>query len=88
MAEMRIPHALRQVFLSGAVFAGVILAVASVDARVRERARDMLHTGSPAQVGDVVDALVTAARYHTMDNAPLVVFAAAGALLFVFMFRT
>jgi hypothetical protein len=32
--------------------------------------------------------VVTAVRYQSIDNAPMMIFAAVGAVLFVFMVRT
>ena len=88
---MRITSGLRQAAISVAVFCGVMLAVVSVDTRVRERMSELLAGGSVSSFSDrggqVVDALVTAIRYQTIENAPLVVFAAVGAVLFVFMVR-
>lgn len=88
---MRITSGLRQGAISAAVFCGVMFAVISVDARVRERLAELLTGGGvasfSARAGDVAEALVTAARYQTLENAPLVVFAAVGAVLFVFMFK-
>ena len=34
------------------------------------------------------DALATAVRYQSIENAPMVVFATVGAVLFLFMVRT
>ena len=88
---MRITSGLRQGAISAAVFCGVMFAVISVDARVRERLKELMTGGGVAsfteRAGDVVEALVTAARYQTLENAPLVVFAAVGAVLVVFMVR-
>jgi hypothetical protein len=88
---MRITSGLRQGAISAAVFCGVMFAVISVDARVRERLTELLAGGGlasfPERAGDVVEALLTAARYQTLENAPLVVFAAVGAVLFVFMVK-
>lgn len=88
---MRIKGTLRQVVLSTAAFGLVMLAVVSVDARVRYRLQDLIQGGDgiafSTRAGELVDALATAVRYQSIENAPLVVFAAAGAVLFIFMLR-
>jgi hypothetical protein len=90
---MQIKLGLRQGVLSSLVFCGVLFALASVDARVRERVGAVVSGGdgiSPwgDRVSDLGSALVTAIRHQSIENAPLLVFATAGAVLFVFMFRT
>ena len=90
---MRIKLGVRQAMLSTLVFCGVLFALASVDARVRERVGDVVSGGdgiSPwgDRVSDLGSALFTALRHQSIDNAPLLVFATVGGVLFVFMFRT
>ena len=89
---MQIKLGVRQAVLSSLIFGGVLLALASVDARVRERVSDVVSGGdgiSPwgDRLSDLVSALSTAVRYQSLENAPLLVFAAVGAVLFVFMVR-
>jgi hypothetical protein len=90
---MQIKLSLRQAALSSLIFGGVLLALASVDARVRERVGDVV-SGSDGlspwgdRVGDLGHALTSAIRHQSIENAPLLVFAAVGAVLFVFMVRT
>jgi hypothetical protein len=84
---------LRQTAISGGVFALLLLTLISLDDRVRERAAEMMSSaGHVASYGDRVnmftDALVDAARYQSIENAPLLVFATVGAVLFLFMVRT
>lgn len=74
------------------VFCGVLLALVSVDARVRERVGDVVTGGDGItswgdRVGDLVDALASAVRYQSIENAPLLVFATVGAVLFLFMVK-
>jgi hypothetical protein len=83
---------IRQALASSAIFAVMLMALASVDAGVRDRFSELL---SPQGVGSWGDrasylggAFVTAAKYQSIENAPLVVFATAGALLFLFMLKT
>jgi hypothetical protein len=83
----------RQTIASLAVFAAVLMFLVSLDDRVRDRFSDLLSAGtdlSPwthraAELGSV---LVDAVRYQSIENAPLVIFAAVGAVLFLFMVRT
>jgi hypothetical protein len=90
---MQIKLSLRQAVLSSLIFGGVLLALASVDGRVRERVGDVVSGGdglSPwgDRVSDLGGALAGAIRHQSLENAPLLVFAAVGAVLFVFMVRT
>lgn len=90
---MRIKRGLRQAVLSGIVFIGVMLALVSVDGRVRDRVTEIVSgsdglTPMGQQLSELGSALITSARYQSIENAPLVVFATVGAVLFVFMFRT
>ena len=84
---------IRQVFVSAAVFAAVILGIASVDATVRERFTDLASGAASApELTDhsvtIIEAIGMAVRHQSIENAPLVVFATVGAVLFVFMVRT
>jgi hypothetical protein len=90
---MQIKLGLRQAVLSSMVFCAVLLALVSVDARVRERMSELVAGGDGItpwgdRLGDLGEALVTAVRYQSIENAPLLVFATVGAVLFVFMVRT
>jgi hypothetical protein len=89
---MQIKLGLRQTVLSSLVFCGVLLALVSVDARVRERMSDVVSgdgvTPWGDRLGDLVEALTSAVRHQSIENAPLLVFATVGAVLFVFMVRT
>lgn len=83
---------LRQALASGAVFVAILAALVSVDDRVQERFTELLSGGdglSPwgDRAGDLVTALTSALKYQSIENAPLLVFAAVGAMLFVFMVR-
>jgi len=89
---MQIKRGLRQSGLSVLVFCGILLALVSVDARVRERVGDVVSSGDGLtpwgdRVGDLFEAVMTAARFQSIENAPLLIFATAGAVLFVFMFK-
>ena len=90
---MQIKLTVRQWLLSTLVFGGVLFALASVDARVRDKVNEVV-SGSDGltpwgdRVSDLVGALASAVRHQSIENAPLLVFAAVGAVLFVFMVRT
>jgi hypothetical protein len=89
---MQIKLSLRQWALSTLVFGGVLFALASVDARVRERVSDVVTGGDGLtpwgdRLSDLGNALVSAVRHQSIENAPLLVFAAVGAVLFVFMLK-
>ena len=83
----------RQIFVSAAVFVIVLLAIVSADSTVRERFTDLASgAASPTALTDqsmtLVDAVGLAIRHQSIENAPLLVFATAGVMLFVFMVRT
>jgi hypothetical protein len=84
---------LHQAVMSALVFGGMLLALVSVDSRVRERLTDFVAGGDGlAPLGvravDLGDALMSALRHQSIENAPLLIFATVGAVLFIFMFRT
>ena len=84
---------LRDGGISAAVFGGVMFALVSVDARVREQVSDMVTSSasvSPwsSRVGELADALWSAARHQSIENAPLLVFATVGVVLTLFMLRS
>ena len=90
---MQIKLGLRQTVLSSMVFCAVLLALVSVDARVRERMSELVVGGDNItpwgdRLADLGEALITAVRHQSIENAPLLVFATVGAVLFVFMVRT
>jgi hypothetical protein len=83
----------RQAIVSAAVFGTVLMALVSIDDRVRDRFAQLL-SGSDgvsslsARAGELAGALATAAKYQSIDNAPLLIFAVVGAVLVVFMVKT
>lgn len=83
---------IRQGLVSAAVFCTLLLALVSVDARVKDRFSELLAGNSVSSVGDRVavlgEALASAARHQSIENAPLLIFASAGVMLFLFMVRT
>ena len=90
---MQIKLSVRQAVLSSLVFCGLLLALASVDARVRDRVGEVMTGGDGLtpwgdRASDLAGTLMSAVQHQSIENAPLVVFAAVGAVLFVFMIRT
>ena len=89
---MRLKFGLKQALLSGGVFVILLFALVSVDARVQDRFHELVDGGGAASVADragqLGDALATAVRYQSIENAPMVIFATVGAVLFLFMVRT
>jgi hypothetical protein len=84
---------IRQMLVSLGVFAIVLLGVVSVDPVVRERFSDLVAaSGSASSLSDrsmeLVDSLGSAVKHQSIENAPLMIFATVGAVLFVFMVRT
>lgn len=84
---------IRQSAISLTVFCVVLAGLVSVDARVRERFTDLISGNdslSPLgdRLGDLGGALMSAIRTQSIENAPLLVFATVGAVLFLFMVRT
>jgi hypothetical protein len=85
---------IKQGFISTAIFAVVLVGLVSVDDRVRDQFSAVL--GSSGQgltpwgdrVSDLGDALVSAVRHQSIENAPLLVFTAVGAVLLVVMFKS
>jgi hypothetical protein len=83
----------RSMLLSLAGFALLALGVAWLDPRVRDKFAQLLHAGDGlASVDnralDFATAVVSAIRYQSIDNGVVMVFAAVGAVLFLFMVRT
>ena len=82
---------LQQALISAAVLAIVVAALISVDDQVRQRFTDLFSGGVSswaARAGDLGEAVMSALRNQSIENAPLLIFAAAGAVLFVFMVRS
>lgn len=83
---------IKQGFVSTAIFALVLAALVSVDERVRERFTAAVSGGELTpwgdRVGDLGDALISALRHQSIENAPLLIFTAVGAVLVVFMVKS
>lgn len=91
-AQKQMNRRLRQALASLAVFALILAAVISVDDRVQQRFGELFLRGDGVspwgdRIGDLGGALISALRHQSIENAPLLVFAAVGCVLFVFMVR-
>jgi hypothetical protein len=82
----------RQAIISAVVFGALLAMLVSIDPRVRDRFSGLMSRGGVSSMGDratdLGGVLLSAARHQSIENAPLVVFAAVGAVLVLFMFRT
>ena len=89
---MTLKLGMREGAVSAAVFGAVLFALVSVDPRVHDHVVDLLGSGSPAplatRAAELGGALWSAARYQSIENAPLLVFATVGAVLTVFMLKS
>ena len=89
---MKFKFGIQQALASIAVFVLILLALVSVDEHVRGRFNELVSGGGVESVGQkaafLSDAVFDAVRYQSIENAPLVVFAVAGGVLFLFMVRT
>jgi hypothetical protein len=90
---MKVKMGMRQGALSAAIFGAIMFALVSVDARVRDHVSELV--GSTASVAplstrfaELADALWTAARYQSIENAPMLVFATVGIVLTIFMVKS
>lgn len=83
----------RHWMLSVGVFVVIIAGLVSVDDNVRARFLDLTSGGSGLtpwgdRLSDLGGALASAVRYQSIENAPLLIFATVGAVLFLFMLKT
>ena len=90
---MRVSLGIKQAAVSGGIFAVLVFALVSIDPSVQDRFSELVAgQGSVASFADrasmLGDALASAVKYQSIENAPMVVFAAVGAALFLFMART
>jgi hypothetical protein len=83
----------REAIVSPAVFGVILLMLVSVDGRVRERFGNLVSGGDGLapwgnRLSELGDALMSALRYQSIENAPLLVFATVGVVLVLFMVKT
>jgi len=84
---------LRDGILSAVVFGAILFALVSVDPRVEAQMTDLVRGSASVsswtdRLGDVGGALWSAARDHSIDSAPLLIFASVGTLLTLFMLKS
>jgi hypothetical protein len=75
--------------------AAVLATLVSIDSRVRDRFQALVSEASSEglttwkdRAGAFADAVVQAARDHSIDQAPLLVFTVVAGALLIFMLRT
>jgi hypothetical protein len=83
----------RQLLLSLTALALVVGGLAYVDPRVRDQLSQVASSGGGVSSWDnrlieLGGTLVSAVRYQSLENGPLLIFAVVGAVLFLFMVRT
>jgi hypothetical protein len=72
----------------------LLMLLVTIDPRVREQVYGVWAPGVPAvtsvssQVRELTSVVLTAAADHSIDNAPLMIFALAATVLVLFMLRT
>jgi hypothetical protein len=72
----------------------LLILLVTVDPRVREELYGVWRPGTPAvasissHVRELTSVVMTAAADHSIDNAPLMIFALAATVLVLFMLRT
>jgi hypothetical protein len=82
----------RQTLASVSVFAVIMTFLVSLDDRVRARFGDLLSAGADVtplghRFSELVNALVEAATHQSIENAPMLIFAVVGGVLFLFMLK-
>jgi len=90
---MTLKLGIRDGAVSAGIFAAILFALVSTDARVHDHVSDLFGgTGAVGPWGDRLtdlgSALWTAVKDQSIDNAPLLVFATVGAVLTLFMFKS
>jgi hypothetical protein len=90
---LRFPPSLPQTLASLAVFVILLVSLASVDQRVHDKCAELLSSGENVgslanRAAELADTVATAVRHQSRENAPMVLFASVGGVLFLFMVRT
>ena len=90
---LRFPPSLGQALMSLSVFVALLVALASVDQRVHDKCTELFASGQglsslAGRASELADTVATAVRYQSIENAPMVLFATVGGILFLFMVRT
>jgi len=78
--------------ITAVVFGIVLFGLVSFDPRVHDRMTELLWSGSVTpwgdRIGDLVNALWSAARTQSMDNASVLIFFTVGTVLTLFMVKS
>lgn len=85
-----------EALISVGALAVLLVALVSVDERVRQQVSLRLSGGAAqaelrgagVQVHDLATVIIDAARYQSIEHAPMMMFILAGTVLFVFMLRS
>lgn len=90
---MNVRLTMRDGAMSAVLFAGIMFALVSVDARVRDHVSELVGNSASvapftSRLADLGDALWTAVKYQSLENAPMVVFATVGIVLTLFMVKS
>ena len=70
-----------------------LVSLASIDPRVHDKVAELVSSGQNVgslanRASELIDTVSTAVRYQSIENAPMVLFATIGGVLFLFMVRT
>ena len=89
----RFPPSLPQALASLAIFVVLLVSLASIDPRVHDKVSELVASGQNVgslanRASELIDTVSTAVRYQSIENAPMVLFATIGGVLFLFMVRT
>jgi hypothetical protein len=87
---------LSDALISGSVLLILVVALVSIDPRVRDHVRTFISapssastaTGGSSSLGGIATAMIIAARDQSINHAPMMIFVVAATVLFVFMLRT
>ena len=87
---------IKDALISSGALVLLLVTLVSVDDRVRDRVAGFLRTppssaqiaGAGAQAGQISNVMYKAARDHSVEHAPMVIFGLAAAVLVLFMLRT
>ena len=90
---LRFPPTLPQALASLTVFVVLLVSLASIDPRVHDKVSELMASGQNVgslanRTSELIDTVSTAVRYQSIENAPMVLFATIGGVLFLFMVRT
>jgi len=90
---MKVSFGIKQALVSGGIFVALLFVLVSIDPHVQDRFQELVAgQGTVSSFTDRASmlggALMTAVKSQSLENAPMVVFATVGVVLFLFMVRT